>query len=96
MGKLGGFDIGTYCQNIQHTNYHCQDAGRDDYLPETHSNDFLGHGLGVQVAQCCYTQDHHDPTKRVETRFLSEHRPVIVEITLQNGELRDDHEDYQD
>lgn len=81
------FDLDTYCQNIHHANYHGQDTGGDDNPPESHANGFLGHGLGVQVAQCGYTQDHHDPAERVETRFLSEHRPVVVEIALEDREL---------
>ena len=89
----GSFDLDTYCQNVHHANYHCQDAGGDDDSPESQANVFLGHSLGVQVAQCRNSQDHHDPTERVEARFLSEHRPVVVEIALEHWELRDNHED---
>lgn len=87
------FDLDTYCQNIHHANYHCQHASGDDNSPESQSDSFLGHGLGVQVAQCRYTEDHHDPAERVEARLLSEHRPMVVEIILEYWQLRDDHED---
>lgn len=89
-----GIELGlTYCEDIQNADNHCQDSSRSDDTPERHADFLLGHCVCVQIAKCRDAQDHHDSSKRVEPRILTEHWPVVVEVVLQDWELGDDQKD---